>query len=388
MTALVTLVPSCSTDPIPIILGNDRVDGAAAPAFTEAPDAAADADARLTAYCPSSECPPGWTTCPDSRFPCDTNILTDSRNCGGCGMACPEGSALDGFMCLEGSCKLQCDAALRYKDCDGVVDNGCESPHQDPNNCGACGVACDVGVQCITQKRGGTEVGCGCPAGQAYCTLWCTDTTGDDTNCGACGNVCDRTGGAGATQYSHAYYGCLTSECGHFKCEPRYANCDGEKENGCETSTLTNENCGGCGQACAPGQQCVLDSQDNPFCACKDGLTFCQTGQQEGLPKGLCVDTKTNVDHCGACFADCSPAMVTYNDRVVCDYGKCKVLCVDDHADCNGAESDGCEVDTKSDPRNCGGCGVSCDLSIGQACVAGNCVVVPCDQVDAGEVTR
>jgi len=390
VTALATLIASCTADRVPIILGNDRGDGAAAPAFTETPDAAADAEAGLTAYCPSSECPPGWTTCPDSRFPCDKDILADSRNCGGCGMTCPDGNGLDGFACIEGACKLQCNPAFGLKDCDGLVDNGCESGRLDPNNCGACGVACDVGVQCVWQDEVGGEVGCGCPAGQTACSGSCVDTSGDDASCGACDNVCDRAGGAGASQYAHAFYGCAASECGHIKCEARYANCDGDIENGCEASTLTNENCGACGRACAPGQQCALDGRNRPYCACaEDGFTFCQYGEQEGLPKGECVDTKTAIGHCGGCFASCTPAIVSMlKERVACDYGKCTVVCVEGHADCNGAESDGCEVDTKSDPRNCGGCGITCDLSIGQACAAGKCVVVPCDQVDAGEVTR
>ena len=118
------------------------------------PDAGPDAtpDPReLTAYCPSSQCPPGWTTCPDSRFPCDTNILADSRNCGGCGMACPLGTGFEQFTCNEGACKLECNAALRSKDCDGLVDNGCESSQLDPANCGACGVACAVGESCRWQ---------------------------------------------------------------------------------------------------------------------------------------------------------------------------------------------------------------------------------------------
>jgi hypothetical protein len=32
-----------------------------------------------------------------------------------------------------------------------------------------------------------------------------------------------------------------------------------------------------------------------------------------------------------------------------------------------------------SDPRNCGACGVRCDLSIGQPCVDGACLEAPCD---------
>src|SRR5262249_33661012 len=44
-------------------------------------DAGFDAEAGVThdlvTYCPSNKCPPGWTTCPTSRFPCDVNLRLD-----------------------------------------------------------------------------------------------------------------------------------------------------------------------------------------------------------------------------------------------------------------------------------------------------------------------
>ncbi|MBX3211232.1 MAG: hypothetical protein KF850_04305 [Labilithrix sp.] len=370
-------------------LGTERP--AAPGPFVSAPEdsgTAPDASMLLTEYCPSSECPAGWTTCPDSRFPCDTNILADSRNCGGCGMACAEGNGTDGFICVEGACALQCSSGqFAAKDCDGIVDNGCESGKLDRNNCGACGVACPADMQCIWQDRLGGEVGCGCIPPKMACSDLCVDTSAHDNNCGSCNNVCNKTG-PGQPPRPHAYYGCLQSECGHLKCEARWADCDGDEETGCETSTVTNDNCGGCGRACAAGQQCVLDSGGQAFCACPDDdLTFCQQAVSSGVPMGECVDVKSNVRHCGGCLVACT-ATTANNERAACDYGTCTVVCVDGNADCNGAASDGCEVDTKSDPHNCGGCGVACDLSIGQACVAGKCVVAPCDQLDAGEVTR
>ena len=57
--------------------------------------------------------------------------------------------------------------------------------------------------------------------------------------------------------------------------------------------------------------------------------------------------------------------------------------CNEGRADCNNSQSDGCEVNIDSDPRNCGACGHVCDAVAGQACVAGRCVVEPCAQ-DAG----
>ncbi|OJY25641.1 MAG: hypothetical protein BGO98_34005 [Myxococcales bacterium 68-20] len=347
-----------------------------------------DAEAGLIAYCPSSQCPPGWMTCPDSRFPCDTNILAEARNCGGCGMACPtKGAGGERFVCNEGTCTMECSAtAGDRKDCDGLVDNGCESGLFDPLNCGACGVVCAVGESCHYQDAKRTKVGCGCPPGTVDCQV-CTDVSADDDNCGACNHTCDRTGGPGAPQYLNTYYGCGSGQCGNLKCKPGFANCDGDIENGCEASTSTDDNCGYCGNKCGAGQKCgVNEASGELSCLCAEGRTFCQTGEKDGLPVGRCADVISDTLNCGACGVSCGGANL--NEMPICDYGRCVFRCRNGAADCNGSRTDGCEIDTRSDPRNCGGCGITCDLTMGQACVAGKCVVEPCDQADAGEVTR
>lgn len=351
-----------------------------APIDASAPDAAAE----LLSYCPSSQCPPGWTTCADSRFPCDTNILADPTNCGGCGLACPPGSNTSKFTCNEGACALQCDSALGFKDCDGIVDNGCESGKMDPEHCGACGVACAAGESCTFQDETHTAVGCGCPAGKVDCG-GCKDLSANDQNCGTCNNACDVTA---APEYENMYYGCLANECGKLKCASGFANCDGTFENGCETSLYTDDACGACGNKCAAGQTCAVDERGVPSCVCGPGLTFCRTGEMFGLPQGYCADLRSSEDDCGACGVSCEVGDPRMRQVAVCDFGKCVPGCVAGRADCNGAESDGCEIDTNSDPRNCGGCGITCELTMGQACVAGKCVVEPCDQADAGELTR
>ncbi len=368
-----------------IVMGEDM----SPPAEFVSPDSGtADSDVgadELMAYCPSSQCPRGWTTCPDSRFPCDTNILADSRNCGGCGMACPPNTGWESFVCNAGACKMECNNTLGSKDCDGIVDNGCESSELDSANCGACGVACAVGERCRWQDPAHSEVGCGCPPGKLDCGL-CTDVRGDDAHCGACGNACDPTGGPDAPQYTNTYYGCVASECGKPKCKAGFADCDGDIANGCETSIFTDDDCGYCGNTCGAGQKCAVDPLNRPSCMCDEGLTFCQTGERSGLPEGYCADVSSSGSNCGACGVACP--IFGSAQLPVCDFGRCTVACLDGMADCNGSQSDGCEIDTRSDPRNCGGCGITCDLTLAQACVAGRCVVEPCDQVDAGEVTR
>jgi hypothetical protein len=41
------------------------------------------------------------------------------------------------------------------------------------------------------------------------------------------------------------------------------------------------------------------------------------------------------------------------------------------YADCDGLAVDGCEVDSTSDPANCGGCGLAC--APGETCASGMC---------------
>ncbi|MBX3219657.1 MAG: hypothetical protein KF795_03990 [Labilithrix sp.] len=364
-----------------------------APPPTEfgAVDAGLDAEPdprELIAYCPSSTCPPGWTTCPSSRFPCDVNLRVDINNCGACGFECPAGGGRETFSCVAGACVMQCNAAQNTLDCDGLADNGCETNMTNSNHCGACGNKCsDPAKPCAYQgpPGSGSGVACGCKDGWLPCGTYCRDVQNEDLNCGACLNRCDATGG-GAPSYPNTYYGCGNGSCGKLKCTALHAECDGDITNGCETHIVSDDNCGGCGVACPAGQKCRL-ADNKPTCMCPEGLTYCETGCQGGVCSGSCVDVMSDALNCGRCGVGCSSGGLV-GARRTCDYGSCVMRCNDGRADCNNSQADGCEVDTNSDPENCGACGKVCDAVAGQACVGGQCVVEPCDVVDAGEVAR
>jgi len=380
----VTAVVACTTTSRPI----GELEAAESPSFTPTADGGDVSEAGLTEYCPTNNCPPGWTTCPTSRFPCDVNLLADPSNCGACGNACSESTHRESFSCVEGACVMKCNEGMGAFDCDGQLENGCETMQPNNAHCGACGNGCPADMPCSYQTVFGSQVACGCPAGQIDCFFGCSDLSADDSNCGGCWNWCDPTGGAGAPQYSNMYYGCLDNTCGNLKCEPNFRNCDSILENGCETSLVSDDNCGACGNVCPAGQHCYLnaDKQRVPECMCDGDLTLCDVAGSETVR--YCADLRSDDFNCGACGVSCAPLGHPPGARRRCDFGACVTRCMDGYADCNGNEADGCETDTTSDPRNCGGCGIVCDAIAGQACVAGMCVVAPCDQIDAGELTR
>jgi len=366
------------------------------PSFS--PDAGAESDAgatldsndTFTSYCPSSECPADRTTCLSSRFPCDVDLRTDRGNCGACGRACLTGGGGELYDCIDGNCVMACTQGF---DCDGIPDNGCEineAPNDD--HCGGCGIKCtDPDAPCVVRARAPSLVlGCGCRAGEMRCpngALDCLNVSDNDNNCGGCGVVCDpnRHDDAGVPHDS-MYFGCTAGECGQLKCKPTTGNCDGDLGNGCESSLLDAENCGFCGNACAPGQACRLDVTGAPMCACPEGETFCPSGLcAPGDPncRGECVNLRAHADHCGACGMTCAGGSL-WQTIGICNYGSCIRQCKEGWADCNGDATDGCETQTESDPKNCGACGKVCDAVDGQACVGGRCVVKTCEP-DAGD---
>jgi hypothetical protein len=178
-------------------------------------------------------------------------------------------------------------------------------------------------------------------------------------------------------------------------CPPGYANCD----NVCVDPDTDRRHCGGCDNACLPGQLC-----EDGECelSCQAGLTACL---------GICVDTDTDRRFCGdcdvscgageicedgECVVTCQPPLVDCggactnidydpqncgdcgdvcpiypNMDATCNAGSCGGECDRNHEDCNGILNDGCEADLEEDPYNCGGCGVVCQNELG--CVDGTC---------------
>jgi hypothetical protein len=368
-------------------------DPPATPAFVD-PDAGALAPDgnEVRSYCPSDRCPPGHTTCPNSRFLCDIDLLTDPDNCGECGNACRSSSfgSNEEYACVEGRCVMTCQVNNAL-DCDGLPDNGCEISPLSNDHCGVCGNKCPADKPCV--DRGIMDYGCGCRPGELYCPnpsfplLPCVDPENDDEHCGACNNACPPEGDGSETPPPNTYFGCHESQCGTLKCTGGYGDCDAVRDNGCEVFLIDNDNCGGCGTKCQEGQQCRIGKSFMPECMCPEGQTLCGAGCIGNICWGSCADLTSERENCGACGVMC--AYNVTNAVEACVYGKCQRTCDNGWGDCNGNRDDGCETHIAADPKNCGGCGIVCDGIAGQACVDGQCMVEPCDVIqDAGGPTR
>src|SRR5256886_10278521 len=75
--------------------------------------------------------------------------------------------------------------------------------------------------------------------------------------------------------------------------------------------------------------------------------------------------TVTGVQTCALPISLCPGAT---NATATCVNSSCSFTCDAGFADCNNLPQDGCEIDTTSDPKNCGGCGRSEERRVGKEC--------------------
>lgn len=206
------------------------------------------------AYCNEGicACNSGYGNCNGDWFDgCEKYLMFDKYNCGMCGKICSNLPNSTTY-CEGGQCKFTC--LTGYEDCDGIIDNGCESLlNSDPNNCGVCGNKCGANMECVSGI-------CKCKSGFADCNPnidGCeTNITSDSNNCGACNNKCNN----------NAY--CSSSVC---VCNTHYGNCNNDWGDGCEIY-LPNDvyNCGSCGKNCYALPNVVAASCNNYLCKIDD----------------------------------------------------------------------------------------------------------------------
>ncbi len=211
-----------------------------------------------------------------------------------------------------------------------LCDGRCVDTTSDAAHCGACGRACQPGEVC-----GASTCRITCPAGQSLCGASCVTFATDALHCGDCDTRC----AAGAA--------CVAGAC---QCPSGQVLCVDR----CVDTTTSPANCGACGLTCALAHAtpaCVASTCR--VVACEAGFGDC-----DGMPANGCeTDLTTDAAHCGGCGLTCSPAHATAR----CAAGACGVASCDvGFGDCDAAPANGCEADTRTDARNCGGCGMVC----------------------------
>jgi hypothetical protein len=178
---------------------------------------------------------------------CETNTSTDKNNCGGCGNVCsfPNATAV----CIGGGCQISsCNAG--YANCDGLPGTGCETNLKtDSKNCGSCGNVCPVPANGTATCNNGV-CGVACGSGYTACSGACVDMQSDNNHCGNCDTVCttaQKCCSGVCVNYLSDTNNC--GGCGNVCQNPGGTGCCG----GVCTFLGSEQNCGGCGVTCGGG---------------------------------------------------------------------------------------------------------------------------------------
>ena len=258
--------------------------------------------------------------------------------------------AAQGQRCRDGACRsLACEPNQKFCDKAGVrLCNADGSASKAVEDCDA-GEFCDP--KALTCKKGV------CAPGQPACN-------------GSVATTCNANGsgyvGPGVDCGQQLDRQCVQGAC---LCSPSTADCDGFANNGCETNVTTDaDNCGGCDLVCSSSHMATRTCDDSCNGVCKNGFLDCNGDK---LSDGCEVNQNTDSKNCGACGLTCSNNHVTPH----CGQGDCDGTCSKSFADCNGNKQvDGCESDSRSDAKNCGGCGVVCSSNhVKAVCAASTC---------------
>ncbi|MDB6019042.1 MAG: hypothetical protein JWR19_3531 [Pedosphaera sp.] len=144
--------------------------------------------------CTIAACNAGFSNCDNvTANGCEVSVNTDPNNCGNCGTVCSS-SHIAIQSCASGVCNGACTAG--FADCNGnKQSDGCETNvATNTNNCGGCGIVCSANH--ITAACSGSVCNGTCTAGFADCngnkqSDGCEiNVTNDHNNCGTCGHVC------------------------------------------------------------------------------------------------------------------------------------------------------------------------------------------------------
>lgn len=104
--------------------------------------------------------------------------------------------------------------------------------------------------------------------------------------------------------------------------------------------------------------------------ACRGDFLDCNGDGDQPNTDGCETDSAHDPLHCGGCR---NPQCTVANGTAGCAAGRCAIaLCDPGFRDCNFSARDGCEVDVRIDPANCGKCGTFCGADAPR-CLAAEC---------------
>ena len=318
---------------------------------------------QCVGYCGTgSVCANGLACC----SPLCVDTKSDPTDCGGCHNVCgpyPNSTAI----CNTGTCALG-GCSPGYADCDNIVSNGCETNiANDPTHCGSCSNDCALGGRGSSCSSGICSRGCGpnqfCMSNQVCCGNTCATTSVDNDNCGGCGILCGTV--------AHGSTSCSLSACQITTCDVGFANCNQQSYDGCETNTNTDpSHCGTCNNVCGANYSCVSgvcqpNAANCKIAGCSSGQTCCGV---------TCVDTNNgDLNNCGGCGDTCAAGTNACVNGACCTYsssgsGCAEAVCSPPRIRCNNT----C-VDPTNDRNNCGGCTMDCPS--GSSCVNSQCTL-------------
>jgi hypothetical protein len=288
---------------------------------------------------------------------CEVNLSNNQTSCGGCGAAgknCNNAYGNATSHCQSSGCAFDTCAA-NYDNCNTDLGDGCEANLKaDKNHCGICTTACaTTNASSASCNMGtclpvcaGTFLACSNP--QNGCT---TNSATDKANCSGCGKVCDETVAAHVSSNTCAASACSPS------CVAPWDTCDTNKFNGCETDTSSSRtNCGGCGKVCDTTPPAHVTTNDcmggqcDPKCS---GLwANCDGNKQNGCEKPVDGDGS----NCGGCGVICATAHAVGGTS--CGAGACHPICDAGWKDCTNSAA-GCTTQLGT-ALNCLSCGNAC----------------------------
>uniref|UniRef100_A0A7S2VV87 Sushi domain-containing protein n=1 Tax=Chlamydomonas chlamydogama TaxID=225041 RepID=A0A7S2VV87_9CHLO len=311
---------------------------------------------------------------------------SDTANCGN--KECKVANAV--AKCQGKSCAIK-KCKPGFSDCDGIVENGCEVEWGFAN-CGGCGIVCPsrVGANPDCNKGGNCVYTCkagyldvdndnanGCEVYTLTSVQYCGTTTTNLVNCAS-------------TIKNAQGISCNAGACSYASCASGYADLDGDRTNGCETSTLTSTTM--CGTDSTNLVNCNTALPNANGVACQAGActySSCATGYASMPSTTACgVYILASMQYCGtssAALTNCGTA-VQNAVNPGCVSGACTYdSCAAGYADLDGNRANGCEVNTLTSSHSCGTSAASltdCTVAVQNAnavsCSNGACTYSSC----------